>query len=208
MDWVALEGRLDTRERIVRTALRVFLAEGYAGASLKEVARAAGVTKGAIYHYFESKEDLFAEAVSFLTRGMREWSAARFGSIGSAKEILEAILCSAKPMADAFAELVGEDRGTHAHSFVSVLLDAARRSEAVRRRMAAVYAETRANLERLLTDAQGRREIRGDIDSATLALEISAFMEGILLLARFDESLDLDAVGERVFRNLWTMIEA
>jgi hypothetical protein len=91
---------------------------------------------------------------------------------------------------------------------VSVLLDAARGSEAVRRRMAAVYAETRANLERLLTDAQERQEIRGDIDSATLALEINALMEGILLLARFDESLDLDVVGERVFRNLWTMIEA
>jgi hypothetical protein len=27
-------------------------------------------------------------------------------------------------------------------------------------------------------------------------------------LVRLDESLDLDGVGERVFRNLWTMIEA
>ncbi|MBN2564609.1 MAG: TetR/AcrR family transcriptional regulator [Candidatus Eisenbacteria bacterium] len=199
---------MDTRERIIRTALRIFLEKGYAGASLKEVASQAGVTKGGIYHYFQSKEELFAEAVAFLTEGMREWSAARFGSIDSTREMLAAILCSAKPMANAFAELVGEDRGTHAYSFVSVLLDAARRSEAVRRRMAAVYAETRANLERLLIDAQGRREIRSDIDCAGLALEINAFMEGILLLAHLDESLDLDAVGERVFRNLWTMIEA
>ena len=198
---------MDTRERIIKTALRVFLAEGYAGASLKEVASEAGVTKGGIYHYFESKEELFAEAVAFLTRGMREWSASRFGSIATAREALAALLGSARPMADAFAELVGEDRGSHAHSFLSVLLDAARRSEAVRRRMAGVYAETRANLERLLTDAQERREIRGDIDCATLALEINAFMEGILLLAELDDSIDLDAVGERVFRNLWTMIE-
>lgn len=202
-----MEALLDTRERIIQTALRVFLAEGYAGASLKEVARQAGVTKGGIYHYFESKEELFAEAVAFLTGGMREWSAARFGSIGTAREALAALLGSARPMADAFAELVGEDRGSHAHSFLSVLLDAARRSEAVRRRMAGVYAETRANLERLLADAQERGEIRGDIDCATLALEINAFMEGILLLAQLDDSLDLDAVGEQVFRNLWTMIE-
>jgi AcrR family transcriptional regulator len=198
---------LETRQSIIRTALRVFLAEGYAGASLKEVARQAGVTKGAIYHYFESKEELFAEAVSYLTQGMREWSAVRFGSIGSTKEALAAILGSAKPMADAFAELVGEDHGTHAHSFVGVLVDAARRSEAVRRRMATVYAETRQNLERLLIDAQERREIRDDIDCATLALQINAFMEGLLLLARLDDGLDLDDVGERVFRNLWTMIE-
>ena len=197
---------METRQNIIRTALRVFLAEGYAGASLKEVAREAGVTKGAIYHYFESKEELFAEAVSFLTQGMREWSAERFGSLGTAKEALAAILGSARPMADAFGELAGEDRSTHAHSFVSVLLDAARGSEAVRRRMSAVYAETRGNLERLLTDAQERGEIRGDIDPAALALEINAFMEGILLLACLDESLDLDTVGERVFRNLWTMI--
>ncbi|MBD3348929.1 MAG: TetR family transcriptional regulator [Candidatus Eisenbacteria bacterium] len=199
---------MDTREKIIRTALRVFLAKGYEGGSLKEVADQAGVTKGGIYHYFESKEELFSEAVAFLTEGMREWSAARFGSIDSTKETLAAILSSGKPMADAFAELVGEDRGTHAHSFVGVLLDAARGSEAVRRRMSAVYAETRENLERLLTDAQERGEIRGDIDCAALALEINAFMEGILLLACLDEAIDLGAAGERVFRNLWTMIEA
>ena len=45
------------------TAFRVFAEHGYRGTRLEEVAEAAGVTKGAIYHYFASKEDLLRRAV-------------------------------------------------------------------------------------------------------------------------------------------------
>jgi AcrR family transcriptional regulator len=50
---------LDTRERILDAAARVFALKGYQAASLDEVARAAGMTKGAIYWHFRSKSDLF-----------------------------------------------------------------------------------------------------------------------------------------------------
>jgi AcrR family transcriptional regulator len=47
------------RERLLASAARVFAARGYAGASLEDIARDAGVTKGAVYWNFDSKEDLF-----------------------------------------------------------------------------------------------------------------------------------------------------
>jgi AcrR family transcriptional regulator len=50
------------RERLLDAALDVFAAKGIAAASMKEVAAAAGVTPGLIYHYFESK-DVLATAV-------------------------------------------------------------------------------------------------------------------------------------------------
>jgi AcrR family transcriptional regulator len=50
------------RERLLDAALEVFAAKGIAAASMKEVAAAAGVTPGLIYHYFESK-DVLATAV-------------------------------------------------------------------------------------------------------------------------------------------------
>jgi AcrR family transcriptional regulator len=51
--------RAQTRERLLRAAGTVFAERGYDGASLDDVAVAAGLTKGAVYSSFASKEELF-----------------------------------------------------------------------------------------------------------------------------------------------------
>lgn len=47
-----------TRASIVKAGLKLFGANGYHGTSVGDIARAAGITKGAFYHHFQSKEDL------------------------------------------------------------------------------------------------------------------------------------------------------
>lgn len=51
-----------TRTLLVRTARDLFAKNGFAGTSIEDIASAASVTKGALYHHFVSKEELF-EAV-------------------------------------------------------------------------------------------------------------------------------------------------
>lgn len=48
---------------ILAAALSVFAERGFAGARLEEIAARAGVSKGAIYLYFPTKEDIFRAAV-------------------------------------------------------------------------------------------------------------------------------------------------
>lgn len=52
------------KREILEGARRVFRAEGFDGASMDKIARAAGVSKGTLYVYFRNKEDLFMEMVS------------------------------------------------------------------------------------------------------------------------------------------------
>jgi AcrR family transcriptional regulator len=47
------------REQILDGAKRVFMEQGFEAASMNDITRAAGVSKGTIYVYFENKEDLF-----------------------------------------------------------------------------------------------------------------------------------------------------
>jgi AcrR family transcriptional regulator len=49
----------EVRARVVRAAAGVFAERGFAGASLDQVAAAAGFTKGAVYSNFGSKDELF-----------------------------------------------------------------------------------------------------------------------------------------------------
>lgn len=51
------------RERVMQVALQMFLANGYAGTSLKSVADELGVSPPALYWYFPSKEDLYSSVI-------------------------------------------------------------------------------------------------------------------------------------------------
>src|SRR5918911_3841008 len=62
-------GRTSTPERIVTAALPLFVAHGYAGASLEQVRRDAGVSNGSLYHHFPRRADL---AARLLNDGMRQ----------------------------------------------------------------------------------------------------------------------------------------
>jgi AcrR family transcriptional regulator len=49
-----------TRTALVAAARRLFAERGFGGVGTEEIVRAAGVTRGALYHQFESKAELFA----------------------------------------------------------------------------------------------------------------------------------------------------
>ena len=55
--------KADRPGEIVQAALAVFAEKGFAAAKLEDIARRAGVSKGAIYLYFETKEDIFRAVV-------------------------------------------------------------------------------------------------------------------------------------------------
>ncbi len=54
-----IEQREQTRRALLREARRLFATLGYGGVGLDQIASATGVTKGALYHHFTSKADLF-----------------------------------------------------------------------------------------------------------------------------------------------------
>ena len=53
----------ERRRELLACAMRLFAEEGYDNVSVRAVTRAAGVAPGLAYHYFDSKERMFAEAI-------------------------------------------------------------------------------------------------------------------------------------------------
>ncbi|HYL50906.1 MAG TPA: TetR family transcriptional regulator [Acidimicrobiia bacterium] len=53
-----------TRERLIAAAIEVFRSDGYEGARVQDVARAAGMTTGAIYANYRGKADLLFDAIA------------------------------------------------------------------------------------------------------------------------------------------------
>lgn len=73
-----------TRDALIEAAAEVFAEQGFAGASLEEIAAAAGFTRGAIYSNFSGKEELL---LAVLDRRVDEELAAYREAIGSRPEI-------------------------------------------------------------------------------------------------------------------------
>ncbi|MEM7172210.1 MAG: TetR/AcrR family transcriptional regulator [Pseudomonadota bacterium] len=52
----------ETREKLLDTAIRLIWQSNYSSVGVNEICKQAGVTKGAFYHHFETKADLYVEA--------------------------------------------------------------------------------------------------------------------------------------------------
>lgn len=62
----------ERRRELLACAMKLFAEEGYDNVSVRAVARAAGVAPGLAYHYFDSKEKMFAEAIEDYARRCAE----------------------------------------------------------------------------------------------------------------------------------------
>ena len=81
--------RADAMARITKAALEVFSAYGYHGATMEHIMRVSGLSKGLVYHYFPSKENIFFHLVdSALEISRNTWKDA-FDSPGTAWEKIE-----------------------------------------------------------------------------------------------------------------------
>lgn len=61
--WYAMKPETSTREKLLAAAKAEFLDKGYASASLRNICKKAEVTTGALYFFFQDKEDLFGSLV-------------------------------------------------------------------------------------------------------------------------------------------------
>jgi AcrR family transcriptional regulator len=53
----------NSREHILKVSFNLFMQKSYKGVTLKDIVEATGMSKGAFYHYFSSKEELFKEVI-------------------------------------------------------------------------------------------------------------------------------------------------
>lgn len=65
----------ETKEYILKTSLILFLQKSYKDVTMKEIVQKTGLSKGAFYHYFESKEELFKEITyMFISSGVIDYT--------------------------------------------------------------------------------------------------------------------------------------
>ncbi|GHC37383.1 TetR/AcrR family transcriptional regulator [Streptomyces cinnamoneus] len=96
--------RSNTRERIQKAALDLFVSRGYEKTSLREIAEELGVTKAALYYHFKTKEDILSALSDQLGEPVDEliaWGRSQPPTLETKRELLRrysAVLKDAAPL--------------------------------------------------------------------------------------------------------------
>src|SRR3954453_8420419 len=77
-----------TRDALLAAARALFAEHGYAGVGTEEIVRRAEVTRGALYHHFRDKQDLFRAVHEQFERELVESLGERISGIQDARELL------------------------------------------------------------------------------------------------------------------------
>ncbi|MFC7584773.1 TetR family transcriptional regulator [Nonomuraea antimicrobica] len=165
--------RHDVRRRLLDAAARVFAERGYRAATLAQIAREAGFTKGAVYSNFDSKHALLADLV-------REHDSARLALVSA--EFAER--GAGRPAtADGFAQVLARrivERLPWSRLMIELALHAADDAD-VRAAYAGVRRPIRDQVARLLDDTAREFGVEFTIPVPQAALTVQALRYGLTL---------------------------
>lgn len=178
----------------MEAAISVFARSGFDRATLDEIVREAGFSKGAFYVHFESKDDLFWAMLE--ERISRQLEAFRQG------------VDHTKPMADNVRTILGAVFGLAREDplWLPLFLEFgahAARNEKVRRRLAMMYARWRGLIVDILGTSREAGRMRKDADLEFIATVLIAAVEGSLIQSHVaPQIVRLDEMVEPLTRTL------
>jgi len=171
----------DKENRIVAAAAIVFAQRGYSGASIAEIAVQAGIGKGTVYEYFNSKEDLFFAVFEWYLYRTSNGLTVNISALGgSAAQRLEALNDTIMNLWDEIKDIFALTMEFWAASSASVMRQ--RFQDAFK----TLYQEFREIVSAVIQDGSDRGEFRNDVDAAAVAAALVGTWDALFLQAWFD----------------------
>lgn len=182
-------------ETILRTALKVMVKRGYRNTTIEQIADASGFTKGAVYHYFTSKEELLMAVLEMVEQDVISDEFPEGADGASASDQLVHFLHSQAAQAL-----------KHADSFlflVTLAGDLSNLGEPVGNRVDAIFNRLGRVFQQIVLDGQETGELSGQISAVDLTRHyVSSFSGNVLLWHRSGRREEIGRSQVRALRLL------
>lgn len=167
----------ETYQKILHAAYQIFSEEGYEKASVNDICRIAGVTKGAVYFHFQSKEDILFTLIDLYLEKEKEL----FFTLNRYDENLED---SIRRMVEGIISFYLQNM--HNSRFFLEFFALASRNDVVKQKCEKMYHDWHQIIEGFLHDGIARGVIAADLKvSEATTLQIS-LMQGMFMQLRLN----------------------
>ncbi len=163
----------ETREIIIDQAYRLFLSRSYEAVSIQDISKSVGLTKGALYHHFLNKEELFKAVIDNYLKLV--------GLIQVRQDITleEYIQVIIEYVSRIVQTICIDGQSFIPVKYLSLLIDALRHYPGYMDEQRHFYTLGTDNLKTILDRAVKNGEIRGDIDTSLVALNFTSIALGV-----------------------------
>ncbi|MEZ0481017.1 TetR/AcrR family transcriptional regulator [Planococcus sp. SSTMD024] len=189
------EKAIETKQRILRTALDLFSEKGFDGVSVDEIVRKSETSKGAFYGHFASKYDIFLEKIKEIDQFYRDFQESLPEILPAEQKIRKLAIAQMKYLQDE----LGRDgiRSLYAYAL----------TPSVDNYLSDTERPLYAILEQLVLEGQEKGELTSSASSGRLALLLSRSMRGTLydwaiFNGGFDLAGEIDSWLELLFSGL------
>ncbi len=186
-----------TRQQLVEAAFNEIHRNGFRAASLDAILSETGVTKGALYHHFHSKNELGYAVVEEVIRPFVEenWKPAT-----EAEDIISAAIALCKRLTQERSEM-GLSYGCPFNNLINEMSPV---DEGFRERLSAILENWRVGIVQALERGQAKGTVRQDVAPADAAAFVISAIEGCVGMGKATKNRDFLESG---FRGLIDYLE-
>ena len=166
----------NSKNQILKAALKIFVVNGYSNTKMDDIADEAGFSKGAVYHHFSSKDDLFFSLIDYWeTSFLPKFYSNNYSNVSLVKVLKE------------LASEVASNFKNKKYLFLAELeiWALSNRDSKVRERTKKLYNKMLSHLENIFTNAINDGEYK-NIDPGMAAMAVMTSMQGVIWFSIFD----------------------
>lgn len=168
------EQREASTEKILASALKLFVSKGYRSATVDDIAAACELTKGAVYFYFPTKAAILLSLLDEIEDVMVRKMVARVSQAGPlVADKLIAFLHSGAGMGDEKPELI--------LLFILMLLEFNGAKDEIEARVKAIYLQICLSVEEVVHRGKLAGEFRTDLETKEIAAIVMAMYNGTFM---------------------------
>lgn len=196
-----------TKEHIILTAFRLFLQRGYKEVTMSMLVKATGLSKGAFYHYFENKEQLFIETLDNLFFSISPFSNEMvINPEVSFYDYMQMYIDNVKKMSKMISTYVGEEAS--GMGYYRLMLDVANYAPDFHKKIENTNKYELDFWKKVIENGIRKGEIKDELDLDILANHFQWLQDGIAMNSIFSgDTKGLYTNLDKAFNQLYNIIK-
>ncbi|WP_230866643.1 TetR/AcrR family transcriptional regulator [Iocasia frigidifontis] len=193
---------MSTKDILIQEASKQFLKKGYEKTSINDITAACNITKGAFYHHFNNKDEIFMIVFDNICAEIKEWYLNRLKNKSSIEQFIKSFFNY-----DQYIKNSNFFKNINVNIY-TVIADGVRRFPELKSKIyTALYSILPIFKQRIKT-AQKQGVLKEDFDPEVFAFIIINLIEGGMFISTLTgDNVSIDNKCEMVANTIWNLIK-